>query len=127
MKPGGKGSFQSVNLQRPGRTGVCSHSAKDMAARVALIPILIIAVLRPSACALVNSRNGRTKTNARKAMSLAAICAPALKLARVQAYKLRCLILDALRALKLCLDILKNPFGLRAVQRDPFHKLFLFL
>jgi len=32
MEPGGKGSFQAVKLQRPARTTVCSHSAKDMAA-----------------------------------------------------------------------------------------------
>ena len=29
---GGKGSFQAVKLQRPARTTVCSHSARDMAA-----------------------------------------------------------------------------------------------
>ena len=32
MEPGGKGSFQSVKLQRPDRATVCSHSARDMAA-----------------------------------------------------------------------------------------------
>jgi hypothetical protein len=32
MGPGGKGSFEAVKLQRPARTTVCGHSAKDMAA-----------------------------------------------------------------------------------------------
>jgi hypothetical protein len=32
MKPGGKGSFQAVKLQKPTRTTVCSHSQRDMAA-----------------------------------------------------------------------------------------------
>jgi len=32
MEAGGKGSFQAVKLQRPARTTVCSHSARDMAA-----------------------------------------------------------------------------------------------
>ena len=31
-EPGGKGSFQAVKLQRPARTTVCRHSARDMAA-----------------------------------------------------------------------------------------------
>jgi hypothetical protein len=29
---GGKGSFQTVKLQRPAPTTVCSHSTKDMTA-----------------------------------------------------------------------------------------------
>jgi hypothetical protein len=32
MEPGGKDSFQAVKLQRPARTTVCSHSAKDIVA-----------------------------------------------------------------------------------------------
>lgn len=63
MEPGGKGSFQSVKPQRPDRTTVCSRSARDMAARVASIPIIIIRALKTSACALVNSQNGRTQTH----------------------------------------------------------------
>ena len=31
-EPGGKGSFQTVKLQRPARTTVCSHSTRDIAA-----------------------------------------------------------------------------------------------
>jgi hypothetical protein len=32
--PGGRGNFQSVKLQRPGRVTVCSHSARDTTASV---------------------------------------------------------------------------------------------
>ena len=31
-EPSGKGSFQAINLQRPARATVCSHSTRDMAA-----------------------------------------------------------------------------------------------
>ena len=66
MEPGGKGSFQTVKLQRPGRATVCSHSPKGQAAMVALNPIIIIEVLGTNTCALVNSQNRRTKTGVRK-------------------------------------------------------------
>jgi|HubBroStandDraft_1064217.scaffolds.fasta_scaffold32510_4 hypothetical protein len=78
MEPSGKGSFQSVKLQRPGRTTVCSHSPRDIAAMVALNPILIIAVRRLSTCTLVNSPDGRTKWGARN-HTLAAIFTPGLR------------------------------------------------
>jgi|GEM_PF-1924648 len=65
MEPGGKGSFQTVKLQRPDRTTVCSHSARDMAATVASNPIIIMAVPGASACALVTRHYERTKTNSR--------------------------------------------------------------
>jgi hypothetical protein len=58
---------------------------------VALNAILTIEVLRPRTRAFVNSRNGRTKTNAPKAMSLLTICAPVPRLTRVQAGKPRVL------------------------------------
>jgi hypothetical protein len=34
MEPGGKGSFQAAKLQRSGRTTVCSHSTRDITAKV---------------------------------------------------------------------------------------------
>ena len=67
MEPGGQGSFQSV--QSPDRTTVCSHSARDVAAMVLSNPILMIAALKTSTCALVNRQNGRTKTNVRRPCS----------------------------------------------------------
>ena len=63
MEPGGKSSFQTVKLQRPGRTTVSGHSARDVAAMVASNPILIVATLGTSICALLNSPYLRTTTH----------------------------------------------------------------
>jgi len=66
MGPGDKGQLPGGRTTRSDRTTGSSHSAKSMAAMVRLNPILIILVLSRRTCAFVNSRNGRTKTNARR-------------------------------------------------------------
>jgi len=88
MKPGGKGSFQSVKLRRPGRTAVCSHSARDMAAWCIESDPNYSGAWTKRLC--VSEQSEWADENERpKAMSLAAICAPVRKLARVRSYKVR--------------------------------------
>ena len=62
-----------------------------------------------------------------KAMSLAAICAPVLKLARVQSYKVRRLNFRCAPCAEVVSRNFKKSVRFRAVQRDPLHKLLLFL
>src|ERR1700722_9487183 len=54
MVCGGKGSFQTVNLQLPARTIVCSHSAKDRPPR-SIKSNTIMTIFRINVCAVVNS------------------------------------------------------------------------
>ena len=57
MEAGGKGSFQAVKLQRPDRTTVCSHSARDMGPP--FTPSnhnFIIRIFTTNGCSVVNSR-----------------------------------------------------------------------
>lgn len=53
MEPGGQGSFQAVKLQRPARATVCSHSTRDMAAKVPSNPNESIAMLIAGVCPVV--------------------------------------------------------------------------
>jgi hypothetical protein len=76
MEPGAKGSFQSVKLQRPGRTTVCSHSARDMATKVALSPIIIISCAQSAHLCVCEQLDWADQNEGPKTISLAAICAP---------------------------------------------------
>jgi hypothetical protein len=66
MEPGGERSFQSAKPQWPGRAAVCTYSPRDMAALVALKPIITITVLETNTCAIVNSRNQPTNKDGRR-------------------------------------------------------------
>jgi hypothetical protein len=66
MDPDGDGNFQPDKLQRSSRATVSCYSPRDMAAMVALNPIMTIAVPGTSTCAFVNSLNRRTKKSVRR-------------------------------------------------------------
>jgi hypothetical protein len=114
MEPGGERSFQSVKLQWPGRAAVCSYSPRDMAALVALNPIITITVLETSTCAIVNSQNQRTKKDCRRLSPWQPFARASPKMAHAGMHaKPKAGILDALSALKVCLEKPENLLGLR--------------
>jgi hypothetical protein len=66
MDPVGEGSREAVKRQRPDRAAVCSYSPRNLAAKVALNPIITISVPGTSTCAIANSLSRRTKTSVRR-------------------------------------------------------------